>query len=55
MVQVTAIQESPKKERQLGTLDGLYNTPDDFDTMFQDEIIAMFEGKYKGSTLELTQ
>jgi len=44
MVKVVPIEESPKPKRRLGTLDGLYNIPDDFDTMFQDEIIAMFEG-----------
>lgn len=38
--------EPKKKEpRKLGFLNGKFNVPDDFDTMFQDEIIAMFEGR----------
>ena len=44
MVKVTPIEEPPKITRRLGTLDGMYTIPDDFDTMYQDEIIAMFEG-----------
>lgn len=40
-------EPSPKKKepRKLGFLNGKFNVPDDFDTMFQDEIIAMFEGR----------
>ena len=34
-----------KEPRKLGFLDGKFNVPDDFDTRFQDEIIAMFEGR----------
>ena len=34
--------------RRIGSLKGQFTVPDDFDTMFQDEIIAMFEGKYEG-------
>lgn len=34
-----------KKPRELGFLDGVYKIPEDLDTMFQDEIIAMFEGR----------
>jgi prevent-host-death family protein len=37
--------EQKKKPRELGFLDGKYKVPDNFDTMFQDEIIAMFEGR----------
>jgi prevent-host-death family protein len=37
--------ERKKKPRELGFLDGKYKVPDNFDTMFQDEIIAMFEGR----------
>ena len=44
LVKVTALEDEPKPKRRLGTLDGLYEIPEDFDTMFQDEIIAMFEG-----------
>ena len=36
--------DQKKKPRELGFLDGKFKVPDDFDTMFQDEIIAMFEG-----------
>jgi prevent-host-death family protein len=35
----------PKARRQLGTLNGKLHIPDDFDEMFEDEIIAMFEGR----------
>lgn len=31
--------------RRLGFMEGQFTVPDDFDTMFQDEIIAMFEGE----------
>lgn len=31
--------------RRFGFMKGLITVPDDFDTMFQDEIIAMFEGE----------
>jgi prevent-host-death family protein len=34
-----------KKRRRLGFLEGVYRVPDDFDTMFEEEIIAMFEGR----------
>ena len=49
LVQVTALdaKTEPTKSR-LGFLDGQFQVPDDFDTMFADEIQAMFEGKYKG-------
>jgi prevent-host-death family protein len=36
--------ETPTK-RRFGLLDGKFDIPDDFDTMFQDEIIAQFEGE----------
>ncbi|MDR0908950.1 MAG: hypothetical protein LBM77_04205 [Spirochaetaceae bacterium] len=38
----------PRKERRIGFMKGEIKVPDDFDTMMQDEIIAMFEGKYEG-------
>ncbi len=47
LVRVTAVEEAPRK-RLIGCLDGQFSVPDDFDTMFADEIQAMFEGKYKG-------
>jgi prevent-host-death family protein len=31
--------------RRIGFLDGEFTVPDDFDTMFADEILAMFEGE----------
>lgn len=37
--------EAKKGKRRVGFLDGKFNVPDDFDTMFEDEIIAMFEGR----------
>jgi len=33
--------------QRLGFLEGQFKVPDDFDTMFQEEIIAMFEGDGK--------
>jgi prevent-host-death family protein len=46
MVKVVAIeaQEQPAK-RRLGFMKGEFTVPDDFDTMFADEIQAMFEGE----------
>ena len=32
-------------KRKLGILAGKYTVPDDFDTMFEDEIADMFEGR----------
>lgn len=51
LVQVTALAQSPRKQL-LGCLDGQFSVPDDFDTMYADEIQAMFEGKYKGVPME---
>jgi prevent-host-death family protein len=47
VAKLVPIEERPKekKPRRLGFLDGQYKIPDNFDTMFQDEIIAMFEGR----------
>jgi prevent-host-death family protein len=46
LVKVTAI-DTPEKPAQsrLGFYKGAFNVPDDFDTMFEDEIREMFEGK----------
>lgn len=38
-------QTKKKERRKLGFLKGRLNVPDDFDMMFQDEIIKMFEGE----------
>jgi prevent-host-death family protein len=47
VAKIVAINDeaTKKPKRKLGSLDGKYKIPDDFDTMFQDEIIAMFEGR----------
>ena len=43
MVKVTAIDVAePKKPQRIGFAAGLYEVPDDFDTMFQEEIESMF-------------
>ena len=34
-----------KQPRQLDFLKGKFNVPEDFDTMFEDEIVKMFEGE----------
>ncbi len=45
MVKVVPLEtaEHPAS-RRIGFLDGAFTVPDDFDTMFADEIQAMFEG-----------
>ena len=45
LVKVTAIEapDRPKKKRR-GFMKGQFTVPDDFDTMFDEEIIEMFEG-----------
>ncbi len=47
MVTVTAHQPEKPAKRKLGTLNGQFLIPDDFDTMYQDEIVRMFEGEYE--------
>ncbi|HEX8301532.1 type II toxin-antitoxin system prevent-host-death family antitoxin [Sphingomonas sp.] len=43
MVKVTAIDApEAKKPQRIGAMEGMYNVPDDFDTMFQEEIEGMF-------------
>jgi len=37
--------DAPRKPQRLGFLEGQIDVPDDFDTMFQDEIIRMFYGE----------
>ena len=44
MVTVTAIAPS-KPNSRIGFMDGMCNTPDDFKTMGQEEIIRLFEGE----------
>jgi len=38
-------EEKPKQKRKLGILAGKIQVPDDFDTMFEDEIADLFEGR----------
>jgi prevent-host-death family protein len=52
MVQVAQISTDgttpsaePIRKQRIGMLEGMYKVPDDFDTMFQDEIEAMFYGE----------
>jgi prevent-host-death family protein len=48
LVKVTALDApEPKSMKRLGFMAGQIDIPDDFDTMFADEIADMFEGKYK--------
>ena len=44
LVRLTALEPPPRKSR-IGFLKGQVTVPDDFDTMFQDEIEEMFYGK----------
>ena len=44
LVKVVAL-DAPEAPQRLGFMKGDYAVPDDFDTMFQDEIIALFEGE----------
>jgi prevent-host-death family protein len=46
LVKVAALEPpAPKGNRRIGFLDGHFKVPADFDTMGQDEIAEMFEGK----------
>jgi prevent-host-death family protein len=52
MVRVTRLQGTAPVENQpsapkqrIGMLEGMYEVPEDFDTMFQEEIIALFNGE----------
>jgi prevent-host-death family protein len=46
MVKVTSVEvEAPKAPRRRGFMAGQFSVPDDFDTMMQEEIIALFEGE----------
>lgn len=44
LVKVVPIDPPPPATHRLGFMQGEFTVPDDFDTMMQDEIIAMFEG-----------
>lgn len=47
IAKLVPLEDKPqeRKPRELGFLDGRFHVPEDFDTMFEDEIIAMFEGR----------
>lgn len=45
LVKVAMLDEQPPQRS--GFLEGQIDCPDDFDTMFADEIADMFEGKHK--------
>ena len=46
MVKVVPLAEEPEKVPQrLGFMKGMGKVPDDFDTMYADEILRMFEGE----------
>ena len=45
VARLVPIEPPQRAERQLGLLDGQFNIPEDFDTMFADEISEMFEGR----------
>ena len=43
LVKVVAL-DAPSAPRRLGFMEGEIKVPDDFNTMFEDEIVAMFVG-----------
>lgn len=45
LTRLDAPEAAPKR---LGFLEGMVTVPDDFDTMMQDEILALFEGSKCG-------
>ena len=46
MVRVTAVTvPETKAKRRLGFMEGQITVPEDFDQMYSDEIIALFEGE----------
>lgn len=49
LVKVVPLEEPEARPNgpRFGFLKGRISVPDDFDTYMQDEIIAMFEGKYE--------
>jgi prevent-host-death family protein len=44
LVKVIPLEGPDRRSSRLGGLEGQFTVPDDFDTMFADEIRAMFEG-----------
>ncbi len=49
LVRLTALEPPPRKSR-IGFLKGQVTVPEDFDTMFQEEIEEMFYGKAEDSS-----
>ena len=47
LVKVVAL-DAPVAPRRFGFMDGEIEIPDDFDRMFEDEIVALFEGEPEG-------
>ena len=46
MVRVTAVTvPEAKAKRRLGFMEGQITVPEDFDRMYSDEIVALFEGE----------
>jgi prevent-host-death family protein len=46
LVKVVPLEEAPQpKPQRIGFMKGRINVPDDFDRMFEDEILKMFEGE----------
>jgi prevent-host-death family protein len=45
MVRVEAVEADPVVSRRFGFMEGEIEVPDDFDTMFQEEIERMFYGE----------
>ena len=45
VARLVPITTDAKPKRHLGGLEGQFTIPDDFDTMFADEIADMFEGR----------
>ena len=45
VARLVPIEPPQRAKRQLGLLDGQFNIPEDFNTMFADEISEMFEGR----------
>jgi prevent-host-death family protein len=44
LVKVVPLEAPGRRPSRLGGLEGRFTVPDDFDTMFADEIRTMFEG-----------
>ena len=45
VARLVPVQQADRTPRRLGGLQGRFKVPDDFDTMFADEIADLFEGR----------